>query len=99
MRSSCDSTSALPSKGYLLRNSLNLSLSTASRPCPPRTSLLQVVVVEAVVLVEGLAYLRRHLAHGLGPQVHIAPFVPGAEDVLLPPVRLLGEVLAVVGTA
>jgi hypothetical protein len=48
-------------------NSLNPSLYIALRPCSPRTSLLQVVVVEAVVLVEGLAYLHRHLAHGLGP--------------------------------
>src|SRR3712207_3267348 len=80
-------------------NSLKPSLSIASRPYPPRTSLLQVVVVEAVVLIEGLADLRRHLARGLGPQVHVALFVLGAEDVLLPPVRLPGEVLAVMGAA
>src|SRR5918997_7225054 len=39
---------------------------------PPRRgleSLLEVVVVEAVVLVEGLLYRRGHLGHRLGPQV------------------------------
>src|SRR3712207_4051052 len=64
-----------------------------------RKSLLEVVVVEAVVLVEGLLYPRRHRGHGLGPQVHAATVVPGAEDVLAPRVRFFGEVLAVVGAA
>jgi hypothetical protein len=62
--------------------------------------LLEVVVVETLVLVEGLLYLRRHFGHRLGPQVHpAAAVVPSAEDVLPPRFRLLGEVLAVVGAA
>src|SRR3712207_3366892 len=62
-------------------------------------SLLEVVVVEAVVLVEGLLYPLRHPGYGLGPQVHAATVVPGAEDVLPPRARFFGEVLAVVGAA
>src|ERR671910_1281146 len=62
-------------------------------------SLLEVVVVEAVILVEGLLYPLRYPGHGLGPQVHAATVVPGAEDVLPPRVRFFGEVLAVVGAA
>src|SRR5918995_5041978 len=62
-----------------------------------RKPLLDVVVVEAVVFIQTLPYPRRHLAHGLGPQVHAVPFVLSAKDVLPPCGRLLGEVLTVMG--
>ncbi len=64
-----------------------------------KRTLLEVVVVEAVVFVEGLLYHFRQLGHGLSPQVHVAPLVAGPEYVLPPRVRLLGEVLAVVSAA
>ena len=57
------------------------------------------MIIEAVVLVEGLLYPLRHPGHRLGPQVHAATVVTGAEYVIPPRVRFFREVLAVVGAA
>lgn len=64
--------------------------STAVCACP----LLQMVVVEAVVLVECLLYMIRYLADGLAPELHTTGAL-SVEYGPLPLWTLLLEVLAV----